>query len=810
MPFTASTRSGRFLKRHLALGVTLLARKWMGRAGRRAQDSAAKRQAAKWGLVNTFTQSACPATRVMANVRMQTNARASAERAGAVTEVSSEEELSMIPYWQQGDATMLSEEMLEKRSHLRNDTRVLTELQRWWETAQRSLPKRAGSIDKGEYVKISRRLCKAMLAEWDSQVAQALAEEDWGEDSRGAHEMSRQAFMDCIFELADMWTKSVEADEYVEFLSGLYHRLAELDDGEWRWKREEDIEYGGYQLDDDDEEEQDEGDEEDEKKAEEPKPPAAAPKPRSPSPPQPVQKRPSIQQMQPTQHWKPTPQPPAQATQSPKQPPKPTPAPRQSPPSAPRQRRPTTPPVAAAPPRPPPSKQEPPPQSPPPQQPRAKSPPTQPPSRGARAPANTPPARQPQTRQPRTLESRRATPPPPPAPELSRVHAGARGGSAWRGGGEGFAQLDGGGLGGGGGAGCDVFGGGGGAFRHGAAADAYVAGSIGGSVEPIKAQQPPGWRPTAHSASVPARAQTASATRRVASPPPLPPPPPPPDPPLAPNWLCQTSLGRIFAPPPPGDSGAWRRAGQAAKDTISLEYRPGLPLEFQAMLQELRREKAVEAMKQQRASSAASPPRQLPPRPSSGPAASRRTPPQPQPHGPEHRPPRVQSAALSQGRPKLAPSAVYFDLGSELGLGGGLPVMRVKPKARDAAPPTTRQGGARAESPPGRPGRGPGVAPPSGRPSTAAKVELRRSPTRPSTAASAAAEAQPRRAADRTRGRPTTAPKVELRPSPTRSPSAPQLGGRTAHSAGPTRNHPFFTEGSAARPQGFGSRMPVQ
>ena len=368
-----------------------------------------------------------------------------------------------------------------------------------------------------------------------------------------------------------------------------------------------------------------------------------------------------------------------------------------------------------------------------------------------------------------------------------------RGNGEWRGGGQGFSQMDGGGLGGGGGgAGRDLFGGGGGAFRHGAAQGAYVAGSIGGAVEPSAAQQSPEWRPTAHSASVPARAQTVSATSRVAS---QPRPPPPPDPPLAPSWLCKASVGRLALPASPpggGDGDAWRRAGQAAKDTISLEYRPGLPPEFQAMIQQLRREKAVEAIKLQRTSSAAAlSPRPLPPRPGSGPAASRRTPPQPQPRGQEqHRPPRVQSAAPSKERRKLAPSAQFFDLGSELGLGGGLPVMRVKPKARDVSP-TPRQGGARPDSGPGRQ-RGTAAPRPNARPSTAA------------------VGAQPRGGAERWIERPSTAAaKVELR-SPAHSPSAPHLGGRTVQSRPSTAApvHPFFTEGNAARPQGVGSRVP--
>ena len=41
------------------------------------------------------------------------------------------------PYWAQGDASMYTQEQLEKRYRLRNQAEVVDALQLWWSTAQR-------------------------------------------------------------------------------------------------------------------------------------------------------------------------------------------------------------------------------------------------------------------------------------------------------------------------------------------------------------------------------------------------------------------------------------------------------------------------------------------------------------------------------------------------------------------------------------------------------------------------------------------------------------------------------------------------
>ena len=61
-------------------------------------------------------------------------------------------------------------------------------------------------------------LVRALLEEdeaWDEQEALRLARQAWETDTRGENALSRTLFNDSLFELADMWTVSHEADECV-------------------------------------------------------------------------------------------------------------------------------------------------------------------------------------------------------------------------------------------------------------------------------------------------------------------------------------------------------------------------------------------------------------------------------------------------------------------------------------------------------------------------------------------------------------------------------------------------------------------
>ena len=142
---------------------------------------------------------------------------------------------------------------------LRHNPHVSAALELWWSTAVSAIPaaglnfspvgwrddsSRPGSapplrprhlpatMRRSQYILASRKMYKALHEIWDSEDAQASAEEDWERDSEGKPGLDRARFYICWFELADLWTDDIDRDEYVDFLEAQREIITErLPDG---------------------------------------------------------------------------------------------------------------------------------------------------------------------------------------------------------------------------------------------------------------------------------------------------------------------------------------------------------------------------------------------------------------------------------------------------------------------------------------------------------------------------------------------------------------------------------------------------
>jgi len=152
---------------------------------------------------------------------------------GVVLEVSNAAKLASLPYWAQGDAAFYMQGVLEARMALRRDAAVASVLEEWWRTALNSLRAAAAEdraeghllLQKRHYLLVWSRVHKALVGGapgegHDGSVA-ASADAEWELDRKGAAAMTRELFLDAIFEIADHWTPNVGAAEYARFLREL-------------------------------------------------------------------------------------------------------------------------------------------------------------------------------------------------------------------------------------------------------------------------------------------------------------------------------------------------------------------------------------------------------------------------------------------------------------------------------------------------------------------------------------------------------------------------------------------------------------
>ena len=115
-------------------------------------------------------------------------------------------------------AKYYSEEALRRRYSLMQHPVVAEALQNLWLAANTDASDQV--LDKAEYCVMHRKLVLALDPSTPPPEAMVTAAEDWERDSEGHEEgLDRERFCWCWFELADLWTESMEPEEYEEFLT---------------------------------------------------------------------------------------------------------------------------------------------------------------------------------------------------------------------------------------------------------------------------------------------------------------------------------------------------------------------------------------------------------------------------------------------------------------------------------------------------------------------------------------------------------------------------------------------------------------
>ena len=111
---------------------------------------------------------------------------------------------------------------------------MLPRLERWWSGSSAHDDRdKNEALDHDEYERFYARLVHLVDPDdemTELEIAEAM-EDDFKSDSEGHAQVTKDEFVASVFELADNWTNSTDADEYVEFLKLGYDRVyGDLDD----------------------------------------------------------------------------------------------------------------------------------------------------------------------------------------------------------------------------------------------------------------------------------------------------------------------------------------------------------------------------------------------------------------------------------------------------------------------------------------------------------------------------------------------------------------------------------------------------
>ena len=133
----------------------------------------------------------------------------------AVTTVSSAEDLAKLSFAQQADASLNTIEAWEKRMKLRRHPAVIDSLTAWWRvvllTARSSRPE-ADTLRWPDYRNFYSALYEGLLEEDDEAPEdwEQEAHDEWLQEADGGLTLDKGPFIDSIFEVADMYTDSLD------------------------------------------------------------------------------------------------------------------------------------------------------------------------------------------------------------------------------------------------------------------------------------------------------------------------------------------------------------------------------------------------------------------------------------------------------------------------------------------------------------------------------------------------------------------------------------------------------------------------
>jgi hypothetical protein len=159
-----------------------------------------------------------------------------------------------VDYRKDGRKTFYTDENVLRRLRFRRHPHLLAATARFWNTF--ASVRANGYLSKAEYYEVQVKLCKALFAPEDFTVGEAreAVEADWADantvglpgpspDVPTVQAMGEEAFFDSMFETIDIWTESIELEEYVAFALRVYERIAVYNgrDKGWGWRMLADV-----------------------------------------------------------------------------------------------------------------------------------------------------------------------------------------------------------------------------------------------------------------------------------------------------------------------------------------------------------------------------------------------------------------------------------------------------------------------------------------------------------------------------------------------------------------------------------------
>ncbi|VWU52581.1 hypothetical protein HEP_00454600, partial [Hepatocystis sp. ex Piliocolobus tephrosceles] len=130
---------------------------------------------------------------------------------------------NMEEYIDEGNVLFESEELKNKRENIKNDKIFIDCVKNiWMNILNKKMDERFSKI---EYFKIMLRICKVLIPQFEIKKVINIVSDEWNNDSKGKKYLDFNSFFNAFFELADIWTPTIDAYDYAHFLKSLFYRI---------------------------------------------------------------------------------------------------------------------------------------------------------------------------------------------------------------------------------------------------------------------------------------------------------------------------------------------------------------------------------------------------------------------------------------------------------------------------------------------------------------------------------------------------------------------------------------------------------
>ena len=144
-----------------------------------------------------------------------------------VFEVKNYEELRKVEMSKQGDESMYTMDALSKRRHCRIHPKVVNAINSWWDHFSENNDEGKEVVKCEAYAIMNMALDLVINhdAGLDDFEMVEIAGENFVDDAHGQLDLDRSLFFEAVFELADIWTPTIDPDHYEKFLGQLLGKV---------------------------------------------------------------------------------------------------------------------------------------------------------------------------------------------------------------------------------------------------------------------------------------------------------------------------------------------------------------------------------------------------------------------------------------------------------------------------------------------------------------------------------------------------------------------------------------------------------